>query len=220
MKTSNVSMRDFIQLFPKFLQTVQHFKRGPVSIIAGEAELFPDGPRVHYTHDLSTCQFIISYRGTIIHQQEACTQEEIATAFKRANEKFFLADISIIVSESISFLITEKGRRYKQYSTSKKAVKTNHRGQKDRWNGRKAMKTTPIVGNARFKGKPIPSFNSSKIEPEEFCELPVPSFESVYNKSYYSSLCSGMCVLIDSTGEVGAVSFNPHYLGCRVIHVN
>ena len=220
MKTTFVSVQEFLQISPKYSWTIKHFinTRG-FDVISGKAELFEEGPQVYYAHDLSNCWFRVYYQGVLLHQQEACTQKEILSAFQIAKDKFFLAEFSIIASEDIPFIATEKGKRFLSYCTSKKAIPDNHRGQKGRWKDRKAMKDGSLSNNCRFKGKPLPRFNCPYIEddfPFEFLtSFPIPRDER--SISDYIFLCKGMDVLIENDGSVGAISYNPRYFGYRII---
>ncbi len=119
---------------------------------------------------------------------------------------------------------SEKLERYLNYLTSKKSIKTNHRGQKARWSERRAIKGGAYKDGGRLKGKPLPSFNNfaAKLEDFQSDSLPYSIFDSENENGTmnFTFLCKGMDVLIERDGNVGAISFNTNYLGCRIIYCN
>jgi hypothetical protein len=226
MKKSSVSVKDFMTFNLNSPRTIAHFlNRKGDAIITGKAELFEDGPIVSYSHNVSHCWFTIKYQEVVLHSQVVYTWEGILEAFRRANENFFLTEFSILSSEEISFSISEKLTQCKKYSTSKKVIKTNQRGQHSRGTHRRAVK----FGNKfRFTGRPVPGFNPSKVELNEegYYELPVYNSNSTSDTPLKKNspvdifLSEGMNLFLEAGGRIGAVSFNPNYLGVRVVHVH
>jgi len=140
------------------------------------------------------------------------------------NEDFVSEDFLLVSFaeefKEFSFLYFSDRNRNKKYSAPKRFLKTNHRGQHARWVDRKVAKEWS-GGKGRFKGRPIPSFDVSKIKLEDLKEDFILSSNLKYDYIYDSSfLGKGMNVLINSEGEIGAVSFNPDYEGSRVIKIN
>jgi hypothetical protein len=234
MNTIIVSMRDFITLFPKHASTVRHFinSRGR-RVISGKAELADCGHAVEYFHDLFNGLLTIFYQGIVLYSEEVYAPEEINAAFMKADAEFFLNMFRPISHEDVSFLETDKGKRCKHYETSKKAIKDNHRGQHGRYmdhkamrpeieeKARKAMKAHMVaIGAPNFTRKHISLTNAVEIAwSEDYFEFPTNTDNSKHRRegANYLFLAEGMNVLIEADGTVGALSFNPHYLGSRII---
>jgi hypothetical protein len=221
MNITSVSIRNFVNLFPRFAKTINHFSnRNKVEVISGKAELLIEGIIVSYTHELSTGLFTVCHHGIPLHQQFALTQREVLAAFKAAEDTFFMTDLlTNIYYEDIPFSATDKGKRCKHYETSKKAIPDNERGQKERRKMRKATKCECSKCCTRLISRPISTFNTSEIERNDFYEFPANTHNSNHHLegSNYTFLSKGMNVLIEKDGTVGALSFNPNYLGSRII---
>jgi hypothetical protein len=227
MNTTSVSISNFVRLFPSFRKTVNHFlNRNNVEVISGKAALLIECIIVSYTHELETGLFTVCYHGIPLHKQIALTQREILSAFKTAEDTFFMANSNSFSPEEIPFLETDKGKRVIEYLTSKKAVKVNQRGQKDRWNERRVAKSMNSYlktgGACRFRGKSIRTVIAEEFERKDFCEFSVNEYDSNHSSKgpRYTFLTKGMDVIVEKDGTIGALSFNSHYLGCRVVRVN
>lgn len=220
MRTPSFSINDFFKICPKYSWTISHFFNiRRERIISGKAQLFEGGPEVSYTHDLSTYLLTIRHQGFALHSQQAYTQKEILEAFERAKEKFFLADLFAFSLDETPFSINEKVKRCKEYSFSKKVLKVNHRGQKDRWRERRAIKSSAYKTEVLRK-RPIQNFILSDVELDDFCEPSDDSRSPKSKRDYLRDvfLTEGMNILMGRNGKIDALSFNPHYLGKRVIY--
>jgi hypothetical protein len=220
MRTPSFSINDFFKICPNYSWTISHFFNiRRERIISGKAQLFEEGPEISYTHDLSTYLLTIRHQGFALHSQEVYTQKEILEAFERAKEKFFLIDLFAFSLDEMPFSIDEKVKRGKDYCFSKKVLKANHRGQKYRWKERRAIKAGTKT-ETLSRRRPLKSFNNSKVELEDFCELSTDSRSLKLKRDHLCDvfLTEGMNILMGRNGKIDALSFNPHYLGKRVIY--
>lgn len=210
MEAKCVSINDFRELNPAFAWTIKyHFDRRRHTIISGLAKLFEESLQVKYRYDLSNCLLSIFCRDVLLNEQEVFTREEARRAFKKAGEGYFLADLLRASSEVIFFSKTEKGRRCLKYSTSKRAIRTNHRGQKERWKERKVIKKR----DNRCSGKSISLFDDSSSESNN-------SGKEYFSYDFLSFLDGGMSILVEEKGNIGAISLNPNYFGCVIKFLN
>jgi len=156
MEAKSVSINDFRELNPAFAWTIKyHFDRHRHEVISGIANLFEEDLQVKYRYNLSNCLLTIICQDLLLYEQKVFTREEIKRGFKKASEEYFLIDLLRAFQEIIFFSETEKGRRCLKYSTSKREIRTNHRGQKDRWKERRAIKEGNSLCNY-YKRRPIP----------------------------------------------------------------
>jgi len=218
MKEKSVSINDFRELNPAFAWTIKyHFDRHRHKVISGLANLFEESLQVKYRYDLSNCLIRIICQDVLLYEKEVFTMEDVNRAFKRASEEYFLIDLLRASQEIILFAETEKGKRCSKYSSSKKVIRTNHKGQKARWKERRVIKK----GNALwhyYKRRPIPEADFSETNVDEF--LPENEDAFFYDSPYYLFLDEGMSVLVESKGNIGAISFNPNYFSCDIKFIN
>ncbi len=98
--------------------------------------------------------------------------------------------------------------------------KRMHKATKERWKERKSLKQK----NFRYRGKPcfIPPLEIEECEEEVIntFDLFFPSEETLAEKNTDLFIDEGINLLIDSNGRLGALSFNFHYKGKRIIFEN